>query len=354
MVLAILKDAIASTTAIESSEVVEATLDYVVTMCAELVNHKNFELEDWNACVVSSLVPFISEEDAEVVVTKFLERCVADYESRKVKVVVDEDDEDEDLCNVEFSLAYGGKILLNNTTMWLKRGRRYGLCGPNGCGKSTLMRAIANGQVDGFPSPDELRTVYVEHDLDASVAELAVVDLVLAEPTLAGTEKSHVEEVLASVGFTEEMRHGPVASLSGGWKMKLALARAILMKADILLLDEPTNHLDVKNVAWLENYLTTLKGVSAMIVSHDSGFLDNVCTDIIHYENRKLKQYRGNLSKFVEQKPEARVYYELSEAAVKFTFPEPGYLEGIKTKDKAILKVKCNTPDMQSSRNRFN
>lgn len=71
--------------------------------------------------------------------------------------------------------------------------------------------------------------------------------------------------------------------------MKLALARAMLMKADILLLDEPTNHLDVKNVAWLEAYLTGLKTVTSIIVSHDSGFLDHVCTDIIHYANRKLK-----------------------------------------------------------------
>ena len=68
-------------------------------------------------------------------------------------------------------------------------------------------------------------------------------------------------------------------------------ARAMLMKADIMLLDEPTNHLDVKNVAWLEHYLTHLPDVTSMVVSHDSGFLDNVCTGIIHYENRKLKHY---------------------------------------------------------------
>jgi energy-coupling factor transporter ATP-binding protein EcfA2 len=84
-----------------------------------------------------------------------------------------------------------------------------------------------------------------------------------------------------------------ITSLSGGWKMKLALARAMLMKADILLLDEPTNHLDVTNVAWLENYLTGLKNVTSIIVSHDSGFLDRVCSDIIHYANRKLKVGRG-------------------------------------------------------------
>lgn len=86
--------------------------------------------------------------------------------------VVEEEEEGEDLCKCEFSLAYGAKILLNSTNLHLKRGKRYGLCGPNGCGKSTLMRAIANGQVENFPGPDELRTVYVEHDLDSSLAEM--------------------------------------------------------------------------------------------------------------------------------------------------------------------------------------
>ena len=175
--------------------------------------------------------------------------------------------------------------------------------------------------------------------------------------------RDEVSRVLSSVGFTDEMQASAVASLSGGWKMKLALARAMLMKADILLLDEPTNHLDVTNVAWLENYLVSpisrvfstaredegaqrervrarkstktrqakkrltfffptfffpsppppppqkkkknlqcsLTEVTSMIVSHDSGFLDNVCTHIIHYENRKLRRYKGNLSEFVKQ-----------------------------------------------------
>lgn len=79
---------------------------------------------------------------------------------------VDEEDADKDeLCNCRFSLAYGGKILLNNATLRLIRGRRYGLCGGNGVGKSTLMKAIARGQLDGFPPADELKTVYVEHDI---------------------------------------------------------------------------------------------------------------------------------------------------------------------------------------------
>ena len=92
----------------------------------------------------------------------------------------------------------------------------------------------------------------------------------------------------------------PVGNLSGGWKMKLALSRAVLRKADILLLDEPTNHLDTTNVQWLMDYLCSMDSISSMIVSHDSGFLDTVCTHIIHYENRKLKTYRGTLSDFVK------------------------------------------------------
>ena len=339
MVNTLLKATLADVAPVVIDDGVVATIDYLSQMAAIQVVHKNFELEEWTKICVPSLSIFMSEQDAEVVTSKLLEACMKDYESRKAKPVED-DDEGEDLCDCEFSLAYGGKILLNNTRLHLKRGRRYGLCGPNGCGKSTLMRAIANGQLEGFPGPEELKTVYVEHDLDSSLAETPVVELIVNEPALAGISREHVVEVLSSVGFTDEWRNCPVAALSGGWKMKLALARAMLMKADILLLDEPTNHLDVKNVAWLADYLNSLTQVSCIIVSHDSGFLDNVCTDIVHYENRKLKQYRGNLSKFVEQKPEARVYYELSEAAVKFTFPEPGYLEGVKTKDKALLKVR--------------
>ena len=81
--------------------------------------------------------------------------------------------------------------------------------------------------------------------------------------------------------------------------MKLELARAMLYNADLLLLDEPTNHLDVHNVAWLEQWVTGQKNMTTLVVSHDSGFLDNVCTDIIHYERKKLAYYRGNLSECV-------------------------------------------------------
>lgn len=124
-----------------------------------------------------------------------------------------------------------------------------------------------------------------------------------------------VEEVLGSVGFTEAMQAQPVASLSGGWKMKLALARAMLMKADIMLLDEPTNHLDVKNVKWLQDYLISLTEVTSMIVSHDSGFLDAVCSNIIHYEGRKLRLYRVRHTALACAEPQSDLQGRLGEAA---------------------------------------
>uniref|UniRef100_A0A0G4HPL7 ABC transporter domain-containing protein n=1 Tax=Chromera velia CCMP2878 TaxID=1169474 RepID=A0A0G4HPL7_9ALVE len=255
-------------------------------------------------------------------------------------------DEGEELANCQFTLAYGAKILLNMAHMRLTRGQRYGLCGPNGCGKSTLMRAIANGQVEGFPDASQVRTCFVEHDIQGDDTEIGVAEYVLkneAVRAVNGDNREAVEQALSDVGFTKEMQAAPISSLSGGWKMKLALARAMLIKADILLLDEPTNHLDVKNVAWLENWLCSQKNVTAMMVSHDSGFLDKVCTHIIHYESRKLKTYKGNLAALVKAVPEAKSYYELTASATafvqKFGFPEPGILDGVKTKDKAILKM---------------
>jgi elongation factor 3 len=252
----------------------------------------------------------------------------------------EDDEEGEDLCNVKFSLGYGGKILLNNARLHLKRNRRYGLCGHNGCGKSTLMKAMATGKLDGFPPPDELRTVYVAHDLDASEAEHSVVDLLANDPLIKGVSREEICRVLSTMGFDEERQQQTIAALSGGWKMKLSLGRAMLMKADILLLDEPTNHMDVTNVAWLENYLNTIQGVSSIIVSHDSGFLDNVCTDIIHYEKRKLIRYKGNLSEFVKQKPEAKAYYDLNVVTLKFLFPTPKVLDGILRRDMPIVRLK--------------
>merc|ERR1712003_378897 len=187
-------------------------------------------------------------------------------ECEKAMEIPDDDDDDDDaeeLCNCTFTLAYGTKILLHNTKLKLKRGKRYGLLGGNDSGKTTLMRAISNNQVEGFPDVTQVRTVFVEADIQGEQSHLSCVEYVFIDEKIQAMQipKEEVRKVLASVGFTEDGKAKPdhaVSTLSGGWRMKLALARAMLQKADILLLDEPTNHLDVINVAWVKTYLNSL------------------------------------------------------------------------------------------------
>jgi elongation factor 3 len=254
--------------------------------------------------------------------------------------VVDDSDEVE-IVNAEFSLAYGGMLLLSHTNLRLLKGHRYGLCGRNGAGKSTLMRSIASGKLEGFPSQDVLKTCFVEHN-QGEDADISILEYVSKDPEIAKEGQERISEVLMEVGFTagpEGRQSHKVGSLSGGWKMKLALARAMLMRADVLLLDEPTNHLDVANVKWLEEYLKSHTDITSLIVSHDSGFLDAVCTDIYHYEQKKLVHYVGNLADFVKVKPEGKSYYTLSASQVQFKFPPPGILSGVKSNTRSIIRM---------------
>ncbi|KAI0648372.1 P-loop containing nucleoside triphosphate hydrolase protein [Trametes meyenii] len=310
---------------------------YAANLAANLAKAKNFDVSQWQ-----TLIPYLTflatSPDANTIVNEWVVKSASIEDEDEH--IADDEEEGEDLCNCQFSLAYGAKILLNTATLRLKRGHRYGLCGRNGTGKSTLMRAITNGQVEGFPSPDEVRTFYVEHDIDGSEADAAVIDWILADTRIQAT-KEEIVETLASVGFSDERQQQAIGSLSGGWKMKLALARAMLFRADILLLDEPTNHLDVVNVAWLENYLTGLKTCTSIIVSHDSGFLNNVITDVLHLNRFKLRRYRGNLEAFMKAVPEARSYYTLeAQEDYQFKLPDPPLLEGVKTKEKSLLKMR--------------
>jgi len=310
---------------------------YVAKLAANLVNAKNFDVPQWD--LLAPFLAFLAKTPEPLTVARewVVRSATEDIDEGEA---LEDEEEGEDLCNCQFSLAYGAKILLNTAVLRLKRGHRYGLCGKNGTGKSTLMRAITNGQVEGFPSPDEVRTFYVEHDIDGTEEETSVLEFILSDKRiLAG--KTEVIETLASVGFSDERQAHAIGSLSGGWKMKLALARAMLFKADILLLDEPTNHLDVVNVAWLEGYLTGLKTCTSIIVSHDSAFLNNTITDVLHLNRFKLRRYRGNLEKFVQQVPEAKSYYTLEAAEdYRFKLPDPPLLEGVKTKEKSLLKMR--------------
>jgi len=316
----------------------EVVVEYVSAIAGQLIDEKVVEAADWVCNTVEYLKVLVGEADAQSVAEQLRKKASPDFEE-EAEAEADEE-EGEDLCNCTFNLAYGAKILLNQTHLRLKRGQRYGLLGPNGSGKSTLMRAINNEQVEGFPKKSEVKTVFVEHDLDAADTELSVIGWTEMKLRQVNIDKPHdeIESKLIEFGFLKEQMEAPITSLSGGWKMKLALARAVFEEPDILLLDEPTNHLDVKNVAWLEQYLIN-SPCTSIIVSHDSKFLNNVIQHVIHYERFKLRRYRGNLTEFAKRVPSARSYFELGASELEFKFPEPGFLEGVKTKAKAIVRV---------------
>ena len=316
----------------------EPTIEFVSAIAGQLIDEKVQDSETWTENTLSYLTAITGEGGAKIVASQLRVRASPGAEEEDVPEP--DEEEGEDLCNCTFNLAYGAKILLNQTHLRLKRGQRYGLLGPNGSGKSTLMRAINNEQVEGFPKQSEVKTVFVEHDLDSDDTEQTVIGWTEKKLRDVGvqTSKADIEAKLLEFGFLKEQFDAPITSLSGGWKMKLALCRAVFEDPDILLLDEPTNHMDVKNVKWLEDYLINSPRTS-IIVSHDSKFLNNVIQHVVHYERFKLRRYRGNLQEFVKRVPSAKSYYELGASEIKFQFPEPGFLEGVKTKAKAIVRV---------------
>ncbi|SAM06110.1 hypothetical protein [Absidia glauca] len=318
-------------------------LNFIGVLCADCVRQEMFAPEKWtklltvylNTILVASDVPAVCDGIFEQLHTLWKERSGATDDSD-----AQDHQEGEEICRVDdFSLAYGTRLLLNHTKLKLHRGQRYGLCGTNGAGKSTLMRSIHQGKVEGFPSQDQVRTAFVDYTVQGADTSLNVVDYVAADHHLKNIPRQEIEESLRSVGFDDTRLSHAVNTFSGGWKMKVELARAMLTKADILLLDEPTNHLDVYNIKWLEDYLNSQSQVTCLIVSHDSGFLDNVCTQILHYEKKKLRLYSGNLSKFVEVYPAARTYYTLDASTIEFSFPKPSVLSGVRSNTKAILKI---------------
>eukprot|EP00899_Mesostigma_viride_P016689 jgi/Mesvir1/25020/Mv16966-RA.13 len=318
----------------------EESIHYLSSVIRSLIKDRNFEEAEWKTHLTPYLYVFCDQpESAAVAAVDLLEKCKVN--TVDVNAKEEEDEEGEDLCNCKFSLAYGSKILLHNTELRLKRGKRYGLLGPNDSGKTTLMRAISNEQVDGFPPRSEVHTVFVEADIQGEMSHLCCIDYILADESIkaCGATKEDVARVMESVGFTPQMQNNGVTTLSGGWRMKLALARAMIQKADILLLDEPTNHLDVINVAWVQNYLNSLTNVTCIMVSHDSGLLDKCCTHILQIENLKLHVHKGNLSAFVAKVPSAKSYFEIKPTKYTMNFPQPGYLEGVKNKSKVLMKM---------------
>jgi ATP-binding cassette subfamily F protein 3 len=231
----------------------------------------------------------------------------------------------------------GIKPLLENVDLTLNPGDKIGLIGANGAGKSSLFGLLRGelhaDQGDVF-FPQTWRMAYVAQetpaldrpaleyaiDGDATLrrleAELAQLES-QAESAANGTRiaelhgsladadaytvRSRAERLLTGLGFSLEQMQQPVASFSGGWRMRLNLAQALMCPSDLLLLDEPTNHLDLDAILWLEDWLKRYQG-TLIIISHDRDFLDGVVNVIVHIDERKLKRYSGNYSSFERQR----------------------------------------------------
>ncbi|KAF3827365.1 hypothetical protein GH733_002851 [Mirounga leonina] len=236
-----------------------------------------------------------------------------------------------------FDVSFGDRVLLAGADVNLAWGRRYGLVGRNGLGKTTLLKMLATRSLR---VPAHISLLHVEQEVagDDTPALQSVLesdtmreDLLQRERKLSaqiatgraeGSEAAQLAEIyakleeieadkaparasviLAGLGFTPKMQQQPTREFSGGWRMRLALARALFARPDLLLLDEPTNMLDVRAILWLENYLQTWPS-TILVVSHDRNFLNAIATDIIHLHSQRLDGYRGDFETFIKSKQE--------------------------------------------------
>ncbi|GAB6068782.1 ATP-binding cassette domain-containing protein [Methylothermus subterraneus] len=229
----------------------------------------------------------------------------------------------------DVSLHRGGRPLFERASFTLRRGSKTGLVGPNGAGKSSLFELICaklspdRGQVR-LPPDWTLAAVAqeitaldrpaIEFVLDGD-RKLREVEQALAQAQAEGSPlreaKLHAEleaiggyqarakaaRLLDGLGFAEADRERPVRDFSGGWRMRLNLAQALMCRADLLLLDEPTNHLDLDAVIWLQEWLKSYSG-TLLLISHDRDFLDAVCDHILYLKHGRIELYRGNYSAF--------------------------------------------------------
>ncbi|CAI5444967.1 unnamed protein product [Caenorhabditis angaria] len=230
------------------------------------------------------------------------------------------------------TITFHGREIVVDTTLELNRSRRYGLIGLNGSGKSTIIQAIYNKEM---PIPEGVDMYLVSREMPASemTALQAVIDVDterkelehLAEHLASMTDDESQEklmdiyerldemdsalaekraaEILHGLGFTKTMQMKKCKDFSGGWRMRIALARALYLKPSILLLDEPTNHLDLEACVWLEEELAQYPR-TLLIVSHSQDFMNGVCNSIIHLFQKKLVYYGGNYDQFVKTRDE--------------------------------------------------
>jgi ATP-binding cassette subfamily F protein 2 len=247
----------------------------------------------------------------------------------------------KDIFVEKFSINFFGKILIDESDLTLNFGRRYGVIGPNGCGKSTLMRVLG---ARGVPIPSGIDIFHLKEEIEPT--ETSALDCVLTvdaerlaleeevntlsdamadddgegdesdalqerldyvlerlEDMDAATAEVRATSILSGLGFTKAMMHRATNTFSGGWRMRVSLARALFIKPTLLVLDEPTNHLDMEAVIWLEDYLSKWNRI-LFLVSHSQDFMNAVCTNIVHINNKRLIYYAGNYDMFVQTRKE--------------------------------------------------
>jgi len=231
-----------------------------------------------------------------------------------------------------FSVTFHGAELLQDTKLELSCGQRYGLIGANGSGKSSLLAVLGNREV---PIQEHIDIYYLSREAPASektalesvmeadeerikleklAEELALIEEDDAQDYLMevyerldelGADVAEVKasSLLRGLGFTQEMMNKKCKEFSGGWRMRVSLARALFIKPHLLLMDEPTNHLDLEACVWLEEELKTYKNI-LVLISHSQDFMNGVCSQVIHLDLKVLKYYGGNYDTFIRTKME--------------------------------------------------
>ncbi|CAL5025130.1 unnamed protein product [Urochloa decumbens] len=208
----------------------------------------------------------------------------------------------KDIVVKDFDVSVGGMALFEGASLRVSHGRRYSLVGPNGKGKSTLLKLLNWRKL---PVPRNTRVMLVVQE-DNSKDHRPVIQVVLAADKELSKLLAQRDELEASgdagIGngrLSEAKQARPASTFSGGWIKRIALAGALFVQPTLLLLDEPTNHLDLQAVLWLEEYLSAQCKSTLIVVSHEEGFLNAVCDEIVHLQDKKLHAYRGNFDAFV-------------------------------------------------------